>query len=154
LHLVANYHGRGRDGKFVIDLIRDAHRAFVDSGLRDEVTLVGSGGIIAAEHIAKAIICGLDAIALDTPLLATLQAGFEGECVDRETSRFTLSKALTVDWGVQRIENLLASWRDQLLEVLGAMGLREVRRLRGEIGRGMFQQELEHEAFAGIYGYV
>jgi Conserved region in glutamate synthase len=153
-HLVANYHGRGRDGRFVLDLIREAHRAFVDIGVRDEVTLVGSGGIISAEHIAKAIICGLDAIALDTPLLAALQARFEGECIDRETSQFTLPRALTINWGVQRIENLQASWRDQLLEVLGAMGLREVRRLRGEIGRGMFQQELEREAFAGIDGYV
>jgi hypothetical protein len=36
---------------------------------------------------------------------------------------------------------------------MGAMGLREVRRLRGETGRAMFQNELEREAFAGIEGY-
>jgi hypothetical protein len=36
---------------------------------------------------------------------------------------------------------------------MGAMGLREVRRLRGEIGRAMFQKDLEREAFAGIEGY-
>ena len=48
---------------------------------------------------------------------------------------------------------LFRSWRDQLLEVLGAMGLREVRRLRGEMGRAMFQKELEREAFSGIEGY-
>jgi hypothetical protein len=47
----------------------------------------------------------------------------------------------------------MASWRDQLLEVLGAMGLREVRRLRGEMGRAMFQKDLEREAFGGITGY-
>jgi hypothetical protein len=40
-----------------------------------------------------------------------------------------------------------------LLEIMGAMGLREVRRLRGETGRAMFQNELEREAFAGIEGY-
>ena len=56
-------------------------------------------------------------------------------------------------WGVQRVKNLLGSWRDQLLEVLGAMGLREVRRLRGEMGRAMFQRDLEEEAFAEIDGY-
>jgi len=54
---------------------------------------------------------------------------------------------------VQRVKNLLGSWRDQLLEVLGAMGLREVRRLRGEMGRAMFQRDLEEEAFAEIEGY-
>jgi hypothetical protein len=47
----------------------------------------------------------------------------------------------------------VAAWRDQLLEVLGAMGLREVRRLRGEVGRAMIQSEVEREAFAGIPGY-
>jgi len=37
--------------------------------------------------------------------------------------------------------------------VLGAMGLREVRRLRGEMGRAMFMRTLEAEAFADIEGY-
>lgn len=152
-HLVADYHGRGRDGRFVLELIREAHRAFVEAGCRDEVTLLGSGGIIAAEHVPKAIICGLDAIALDTALLAALQTQFLGECRDRESGRFRMPRKLTVSWGVQRVLNLLASWHDQLLEVLGAMGLREVRRLRGEIGRAMFQKELECEAFSGIEGY-
>ena len=152
-HLVANYHGRGTDGRFVLDLIREAHKSFVDVGCRDEVTLLGTGGIIAAEHVPKALICGLDAIALDTPLLAALQAQFVGECADRGKSRFTMPRGLAVDWGVQRLKNLLASWRDQLLEVLGAMGLREVRRLRGEMGRAMFQKELEREVFSGIEGY-
>jgi hypothetical protein len=152
-HLVANYRGLGRDGRFVMELIREAHGGFVQAGRRDEVTLLGSGGIIAAEHVPKAIICGLDAVALDTALLAALEAQFLGECQERERSRFRLPRRLAVNWGVQRIENLLASWRDQLLEVLGAMGLREVRRLRGEIGRAMFQKDLEREAFAEIEGY-
>jgi hypothetical protein len=153
-HLVADYHGRGRDGRFVLDFIREAHGTFVKAMCRDEVTLLGSGGIVAAEHVPKAIIAGLDAVALDTALLAALQAQFLGECLEREKSCFKLPRRLTVNWGVQRIENLLASWRDQLLEVLGAMGLREVRRLRGEIGRAMFQKDLEREAFAGIEGYL
>jgi hypothetical protein len=152
-HLAANYHGIGGDGRFVLDLIREAHRALVEAACRDQVTLLGSGGIIAGEHVPKAIICGLDAVALDTPLLAALQARFLGECADRETARFRLPARLTADWGVRRVLNLVGSWRDQLLEVLGAMGLREVRRLRGEIGRAMFQQDLEREAFSGMEGY-
>jgi len=152
-HLATNYHGRDRDGRFVLDLIREAHQVFVNAGFRDEVTLLGSGGIVAAEHVPKAIICGLDVVGLDTPLLVALQAQFLGECADRQTSQFKLPAALKTDWAKQRVTNLLASWRDQLLEVLGAMGLREVRRLRGEMGRAMFQIDLEREAFSGIEGY-
>ena len=152
-HLTANYHGRTASGEFVLDAIRTAHGRFVEAGVRQEVSIIGSGGMIAAEHVPKAIICGLDAVALDTPLMVALQAEFDGDCVDGESARFSLSRKVTEDWGVQRIKNLTASWRDQLLEILGAMGLREVRRLRGEMGRAMFMRTLEAEAFAGIEGY-
>jgi hypothetical protein len=152
-HLLADYHGRGQEERFVFDLIREAHLAFVEAKMRDEVTLIGSGGIAAAEHNPKAIIAGLDLVALDTPLLVAMQAEFEGECTDRVESKFTLPKNLNREWGIQRVLNLTAAWRDQLLEILGAMGLREVRRLRGEIGRAMFQVDLEREAFAEIEGY-
>ncbi len=151
-HLVADYHGRG-DGRFVRDLAMEAHALLVEKGLRDMVTLIGSGGIAAAEHVPKAIICGFDAVALDTPLLAALQAQPVGSVTDAATARFRLPPSLNVEWGVQRLKNLLAAWRDQLLEIMGAMGLREVRRLRGELGRAMFQRDLEREAFEGIDGY-
>jgi hypothetical protein len=152
-HLVADYHGRGANGRFVFDLIRDSHEQLTAAGRRDEVTLLGSGGVIAAEHVPKAIIAGLDAVAIDTPILAALQCRFEGELVDADTGICELAPSVTVGWGVQRLLNMTAAWRDQLLEVLGAMGLREVRRLRGEMGRAMFHDDLEREAFSGIEGY-
>lgn len=152
-HLTASYHGTDTNGGFVGELIRQAHTAFVQAGLREAITLIGSGGMIAAEHLPKAILCGLDLVALDTPVLVALQGGFDGECEDRMSSHFSMPRTLSMGWGVQRLKNLSASWRDQLLEILGAMGLREVRRLRGELGRAMFMQDLEAEAFAGIEGY-
>ncbi len=152
-HLVANYHGKGKSGDFILDLIRKAHLTFVEAGCRDAVTLLGSGGIVAAEHVPKAIICGLDAVVLDTSPLAALQAKFIGNCYSQTENLFELPQALTIEWGKQRLKNLAGSWRDQLLEILGAMGLREVRRLRGEMGRAMFQKDLENEAFIGIAGY-
>ncbi len=152
-HLIADYHGRGADGKFVLDLIREAHNIFVNAQCRGEVTLIGSGGIVLAEHVAKGIICGLDAVALDTPVLVALQASFVGNCLSREESRFKMPSKITREWGSQRLKNLVAAWADQMLEILGAMGLREVRRLRGEMGRAMFQKDLEKEAFMEISGY-
>ena len=151
-HLVADYHGHNVAGEFVLDLIRKAHQTLLHARRRDQVTLIGGGGIIVAEHVPKAIVCGLDLVSLETPLPIALQAAMVGECADPATSRWQVPD-LPVAWGVQRLKNLLTSWRDQLLEVMGAMGLREVRRLRGELGRAMFQKDLEREAFEGITGY-
>jgi hypothetical protein len=98
----------------------------------------------------KAIICGLDAVALDVALAVALQSQFTGECLDQETASLSSPPRLNTAWGVQRLKNLAAAWRDQLLEILGAMGLREVRRLRGELGRCMFQKDLEREVFGEL----
>lgn len=147
-HLTANFHGYAGD-QFVMDLILRAHKDLVEAGVREQVTLIGGGGMILAEHVPKAIICGLDAVTLDVALAVALQARFDGECRDRETAALTFPR-MEPGWGVKRLKNLAASWRDQLLEILGAMGLREVRRLRGELGRCMFQRDLEQEAFGEI----
>jgi len=139
------------DRALLPDLIRRTHQQLVEAGLRDEMTIIGSGGIELAEHVPKALACGLDAVVLDNPLWVALQARFAqdraGADVDVTFPRFGS------DWAVERLLNLAAAWRDQLLEILGAMGLREVRRLRGELGRCLFQADLEREAFGGIDGF-
>jgi hypothetical protein len=89
----------------------------------DDITLIGSGGIIASEYVPKAIICGLDLVELDTPLMVAMQGDFIGECVNRADAAFSLPDPLNPEWGVQRIKNMTAAWRDQLLEIQGAMGL-------------------------------
>jgi len=152
IHLAANLHGRAGDA-FILDLILRAHTALVDAGVREEVTLIGSGGIAAAEHVPKAIVAGLDAVVVGSATWVALHGRFNGEATDPRTAPVTFPSFPT-EWGVKRLKNLAASWRDQLLEVLGAMGIREVRRMRGETGRCMFQRDLEAEAFAGIEGFT
>jgi hypothetical protein len=152
IHLVADYHGRGWDKespRFVGDLIRSVHRRLVKESLRDEVTIILSGGITLAEHVPKAIICGADLVAIDTTVLVALQTQFLDECKSSETGRIAREK-FDPSWGEQRLVNLLASWHDQLIEILSAMGMRDVRRLRGDVGRAMFNEDLEKEAFADI----
>ena len=152
IHLTANYHGEGWDNQnpgFVKDLIRDVHGRLVSESCRDEVTLIASGGITRAEHVPKAIICGADLVAIDTTALVALQSSFEGECVSVETGRIAVEE-FDSTWGEQRLINLLASWHDQLIEILSAMGIRDVRRLRGDVGRAMFNEDLEKEAFKEI----
>jgi len=152
IHLCANYHGKGWDGEngtFVKDLIRSVHGALVKEALRDDVTIIVSGGITLAEHVPKAIACGADLVALDTTILVALQAEFLGECESAETG-WIKRENFDFHWGEQRLVNLLASWHDQLIEILSAMGMRDVRRLRGDVGRIMFNEDLETEAFADI----
>jgi hypothetical protein len=150
IHLVADYRGRV-GGRFILEHIRRAHEELVAEGIREQVTLVGSGGVVMAEHVPKAIACGLDAVGLDVAPWVALQCRLRGS--GRSDAELT-PPDFPSDWGVQRLCNLAVSWRDQLLEVLGAMGMREVRRLRGELGRVMFQGDVEREAFGEISGYA
>lgn len=146
IHLYADESGSSRHG-FIGDSLQQLHRHLVAAGIRDEVTLIASGGIATAEHVPKAIVCGADLTAIDFTLLIAFGCGLwadKGHCA-AETGEFT------PDWGAQRLTNLMAAWRDQLLECLGAMGMREVRRLRGETGRAIFQPKEEHE-FKALFG--
>jgi hypothetical protein len=150
IHIFADYHGeefQSEKPAFAKDLIHSVHAELVKECMRDEVTLIASGGITLAEHVPKAIICGADLVALNTTVLVALQVQFERECESSETGRIGQEK-FDESWGEQRLVNMLASWHDQLIEILSAMGMRDVRRLRGDVGRAMFKEELEKETFA------
>jgi glutamate synthase domain-containing protein 2 len=97
-----------------------------------------------AEHMAKLIICGADAVSCDIPLLVAMECRVCKRCAEGIPCPVEID-AVNPGWGEARIRNLIAGWHNQLLEVLGAMGIREVRRLRGEMGRAMFYEDLEKE---------
>lgn len=139
IHLYADDIGLDLEGRHLVDAIREVHLHLVKLATRDRVTLVASGGIAAAEHVAKLIACGADLTAIDF----TMQVAW-GCALWADKSRCSVeSESLDPDWGAQRLINLLGAWRDQLLEALGAMGMREVRRLRGEIGRTIWHRNEE-----------
>jgi glutamate synthase domain-containing protein 2 len=95
------------------------------------------------------VICGADFVAIDTTALVALQEEFLSECASAQTGTIR-RETFDSRWGGQRLVNLLGSWHDQLIEILSAMGMRDVRRLRGDTGRAMFNDDLEREAFADI----
>jgi glutamate synthase domain-containing protein 2 len=101
--------------------------------------------------MAKAIICGVDFVAIDIPLMLALECRL---CGDRGNGEFCPIGLEEIDanFAMRRIKNLLGAWHQQLVEVLGAMGIREVRRLRGETGRAMFFEDLERDSFGKIFG--
>jgi len=104
-----------------------------------------------AEHVAKAIICGVDLVAIDVPLVVALECRLCGECARGAACPIALEQA-EPSYATQRIVNLMGAWHSQLIEMLGAMGIREVRRLRGETGRCMFFEDLERNTFGRLFG--
>jgi len=81
--------------------------------------------------------------------LVALQAEFKGETGDRANHHLR-PRRINPEWGAQRLINLIGVWHDQLIEILSAMGMRDVRRLRGDIGRSMMDSELREQSFKGI----
>lgn len=161
--LCADVNGResAGNGRHIKDALRDIHGRLVASGIRDEITLIVSGGIALAEHMAKAIICGSDLVAVDTALLVALGCRVCRQCdsgSDLGASKSHLEfEDCPIEGGdqeteyvAQRMINLMGAWHNQMIEVLGAMGIREVRRLRGEMGRAIFMEEIEKEAFGDL----
>jgi len=104
-----------------------------------------------AEHISKSLVCGADAVSIDLPLLIALECRLCYRCKDGRTCPVKL-EAVEQKWGSQRIVNLMSAWHNQLLEVMGASGIREARRMRGEVGRSMWFEDLERDSFAPLFG--
>jgi len=149
IHLCADENGleKAENPLFIKDRMKEIHLRLVEKGVRDQITLLAGGGIAMAEHMAKLIICGADALTIDIPLLVAMECRVCRRCKSGIECPVELDK-IDSNWGGDRIRNLMAGWHNQLLEILGAMGIREVRRLRGEMGRAMFFEDLEKEIFA------
>jgi ferredoxin len=165
IHCVADLHGCETgvpEPRHIKDVMREIHGRLITDGIRDEVTLIVSGGIALAEHTPKAIICGADLVGVDATLLVSLGCtlchtatsnGSAGGKSNGSKNRGAVCPAESVKdvaYATQRMINLMGAWHSQLIEVLGAMGIREVRRLRGEVGRAIFREDIEREAFSDL----
>ncbi len=154
IHVVADANGNEigvSQPRFLKDMVRQIHTTLIEQGVRDEITLIASGGIALPEHLAKVIICGADLAAINLPLLIALECHLCDHCQPGMTCPAQLEQ-IDAAYGVGRMTNLIAAWHDQLIEVMGAMGMREVRRLRGDVGRAMFFETLEEETFGKLFG--
>ena len=106
-------------------------------GIRNQVTLIASGGIRCSADMVKAVALGADAVAIGTAALVSLgctlcQACHTGRCAwGITTQEASLSARQDVAEGTERLANLLHAWDAELKEMLGALGINAVESLRG-----------------------
>jgi ferredoxin len=156
IQLTADYRGQelnspaGSGSRHLKDVIRSVHLRLVEDHIRDEVTIIVSGGIGLAEHVTKAMLCGADLTAIDLPLMIGLGARIYEE---REQYLVFPEAVATIPTPIitQRMINLMSAWHSQILEMMGAMGIREARRLRGESGRAIFFEEIDKDTFGKLF---
>lgn len=118
--------------------IPKVHRYLVAEGVRDEVTVMASGGVRTAYDVAKAIALGADGCVIGTAEAVAVGCTHCGNCergrgcqVGITTTDPELTLLIDPLWGAQRIVNLYTSWSKQWKTILGSLGLRSIAELRG-----------------------
>ena len=122
-------------------------------GIRNQASVVISGGIRNAGDVAKAMALGADAVYVGTAALVALgcrvcQQCHTGKCTwGICTTDLALTKRLNPEIGAQRLVNLLRGWSLELKDILGGMGVNALESLRGNRlqlrGIGLSDTELE-----------
>lgn len=110
-------------------------------GLREKVTLIAGGSIRYSADLIKAIALGADIGMCSMPVLIAMgcrmcQQCHRGLCSwGIATQKEYLVKRLDIDVATKRIVNLFHAWKEELKEMLGAMGIDSVESLRGNRDR-------------------
>jgi glutamate synthase domain-containing protein 2/ferredoxin len=118
--------------------IPKVHKFLVAEGIRDQITLIASGGIRTAFDALKAIALGADGVVIGTAEMIALGCV---RCACCESGRGCprgiattdpeLMTQMSLDWAAQRLINMHNAWREQMVEVLARLGMSSVRELRG-----------------------
>ncbi|MFQ6082546.1 MAG: FMN-binding glutamate synthase family protein [Candidatus Aminicenantia bacterium] len=118
--------------------IPKTHEFLVREGIRDEITLMASGGIRTAHDIVKAIALGADGVVLGTAELVALECVRCGNCESGRgcprgiaTTDPELERIISPEWGAPRIVNLYRVYEKELISLLKRLGLRSTKDLRG-----------------------
>lgn len=114
------------------------HKYLVSEGIRDQITIIASGGVRTAYDIAKAIALGADGCVLGTGDLVALGCTRCSNCERGRGCPFGLTTTdpelqllVTPEWGAQRISNFYRALEVQLEDLLRRLGLTSIRELRG-----------------------
>jgi len=118
--------------------IPKVHRYLVSEDVRDDITVMASGGIRSAYDVAKAIALGADGCVIGTAEAVAVGCTHCGNCergrgcqVGITTTDPELSLLIDPEWGARRIVNLYNSWSTQWKGILKGLGLKSIKELRG-----------------------
>ena len=118
--------------------IPKVHDYLVSEGVRDNITLMASGGIRTADDVAKAIALGADGCVVGTAEAVAVGCTHCGNCergrgcqIGITTTDPELSQFIDPDWGEKRIVNLFNAWSKRLRIILASFGLETIHDLRG-----------------------
>jgi glutamate synthase domain-containing protein 2/ferredoxin len=118
--------------------INRVHQFLVDEGIRDQITVIASGGIRTPYDLVKAIALGADGAVIGTAELMAVGCIRCGCCESGRgcargiaTTDSELLELVTVEWCTQRLVNLYTAWREILIDLLYSLGLDSVAALRG-----------------------
>jgi ferredoxin len=118
--------------------IPKVHQFLLAEGIRDQMTLIASGGIRTAWDIAKAIALGADGVVIATAEMVALECIRCGKCESGRgcprgiaTTDVELSQTYSLEWATQRLTNLFHSIVIQLQDILWRFGMTSVRDLVG-----------------------
>jgi glutamate synthase domain-containing protein 2 len=122
-------------------------------GIRNQASIVISGGLRNSGDIAKAIAIGADAVNIGTASLMALgctccQQCHTGKCAwGICTSDLALTRRINPEIGARRLSNLIHGWSIELKDILGGMGINAIESLRGNRlqlrGIGLSNAELD-----------
>jgi glutamate synthase domain-containing protein 2 len=109
--------------------------------IRNEVSLIASGGLRSSADVAKAIALGADAVYIGTAALVAMGCRVCGTCYRGlcpwgiATQREDLAARLDPEEGAKQVSNLIHAWTLELSELMGAAGINSIESLRGNRDR-------------------
>lgn len=108
-----------------------------EEGIRNQASLIVSGGIRSSADALKAIALGADAVYIGTAALVAMgcrlcQQCHTGKCPwGIATQDPELTRRLNPKIGTRRVVNMLRAWSIEFKEMLGGMGINAIESLRG-----------------------